>query len=49
MLKSPAFLEKMKSQGLEPLPLSPAEFDKMIARDIESHITIVKKAGLTFN
>ena len=28
---------------------SPAEFDKMIARDIESHQTIVKKAGLKFN
>jgi tripartite-type tricarboxylate transporter receptor subunit TctC len=48
-LKSPAVAEKLKNQGLEPLPLSPAEFDKMIARDIESHIAIVKKAGLTFN
>ena len=42
-------LEKLKNQGLEPLPLSPAEFDRMIARDIDSHIAIVKKAGLTFN
>jgi tripartite-type tricarboxylate transporter receptor subunit TctC len=49
VLKSPAFMEKMKSQGLEPLALSPAELDKMIARDIDSHIAIVKKAGLTFN
>ena len=49
VLKSPAVVEKLKNQGLEPLPLSPAEFDKMIARDIESHIAIVKKAGLTFN
>jgi tripartite-type tricarboxylate transporter receptor subunit TctC len=47
-LQSPAVMEKVKSQGLEPLPLSPAEFDKMIARDIDSHIAIVKKAGLTF-
>jgi len=47
-LQSPAVMEKVKNQGLEPLPLSPAEFDKMIARDIESHIAIVKKAGLTF-
>ncbi len=47
-LQSPAVMEKVKNQGLEPLPLSPAEFDKMIARDIDSHISIVKKAGLTF-
>jgi tripartite-type tricarboxylate transporter receptor subunit TctC len=49
VLKSPAVVDKLKNQGLEPLPLTPAEFDKMIARDIESHIAIVKKAGLTFN
>jgi tripartite-type tricarboxylate transporter receptor subunit TctC len=49
VLKSPAVIEKLKGQGLEPLPLSPAEFDKMIVRDIETHLTIVKKAGLTFN
>ena len=48
-LQSPAVAEKLKSQGLEPLPLTPAEFDKMIARDIASHIAIVKKAGLKFN
>ena len=48
VLKSPAVVEKLKNQGLEPLPLSPAEFDRMIARDIDSHIAIVKKAGLTF-
>lgn len=47
-LKTPAVMEKVKNQGLEPLPLSPAEFDKMIARDIETHIGIVKKAGLKF-
>jgi tripartite-type tricarboxylate transporter receptor subunit TctC len=47
-LKSPAMVEKLKNQGLEPLPLSPAEFDKMIAADIERHIEIVKRAGLKF-
>jgi tripartite-type tricarboxylate transporter receptor subunit TctC len=48
-LKSPAVVEKLKAQGLEPLPLSPVEFDKLIASDIEQHIAIVKKAGLKFN
>jgi tripartite-type tricarboxylate transporter receptor subunit TctC len=48
-LQSPAVAEKLRNQGLEPLPLSPAEFDKMIARDVDEHVGIVKKAGLTFN
>lgn len=49
VMKSPALAEKLRNQGLEPLPLSPAEFDKLIARDMEAHIAIVKKAGLKFN
>src|SRR5688572_123623 len=49
VLKSPAVAEKLKNQGLEPLPLTPAEFDKLIAGDIEKHVSIVKRAGLTFN
>ena len=49
VMKLPALAEKLRNQGLEPLPLSPAEFDKLIARDMEAHIAIVKKAGLKFN
>jgi len=49
VLKSPAVIEKLKAQGLEALPLTPEEFDKMILRDIDTHLAIVKKAGLTFN
>ena len=48
-INTPIVAERLKNQGLEPLPLSPAEFDRMIASDIASHIAIVKKAGLTFN
>ena len=48
-LNSPAVAEKLKNQGLEPLPLTPPEFDKLIAGDIEKHVSIVKRAGLTFN
>ena len=48
-LQTPAVAEKLRNQGLEPLALPPAEFDKMITRDVEEHIAIVKKAGLTFN
>lgn len=48
-LKAPAVVEKLHNIGLEPLPLTPAEFDKMIASDIEKHQSIVKRAGLKFN
>jgi tripartite-type tricarboxylate transporter receptor subunit TctC len=49
VLSQPALAEKLKPQGLEPLPLKPAEFDAMIAREIETNKAIVKAAGLKFN
>jgi tripartite-type tricarboxylate transporter receptor subunit TctC len=49
VLAQPAVAERLKPQGLEPLPLKPAEFDAMIAREIESNKAIVKAAGLKFN
>jgi tripartite-type tricarboxylate transporter receptor subunit TctC len=49
VLAQPAVAERLKPQGLEPLPLRPAEFDAMIAREIESNKAIVKAAGLKFN
>ena len=49
VLAQPAVAEKLKPQGLEPLPLKPAEFDAMIAKEIETNKAIVKAAGLKFN
>jgi tripartite-type tricarboxylate transporter receptor subunit TctC len=49
VLAQPAVAEKLRNQGLEPLPLTPAEFDAMIAREIETNKAIVKAAGLKFN
>ena len=49
VLAQPALAEKLKPQGLEPLPLKPAEFDALIAREIETNKQIVKAAGLKFN
>jgi tripartite-type tricarboxylate transporter receptor subunit TctC len=49
VLAQPALAEKLKPQGLEPLPLKPAEFDAMIAKEIETNKAIVKAAGLKFN
>jgi tripartite-type tricarboxylate transporter receptor subunit TctC len=48
-LALPAVQEKLAAQGVEPMPLSPQEFDAMIAREIVSNIKLVKAAGLTFN
>ena len=48
-LRLPAVIEKFKPQGIEPMPLTPTEFDALIAKEIESNIAIVKAAGLKFN
>jgi len=49
VLRQPGVIERLKSQGIEPMPLSPAEFDALIAKEIESNKAIVKAAGLKFN
>jgi tripartite-type tricarboxylate transporter receptor subunit TctC len=46
VLRQPEAIEKFRPQGLEPMPLSPAEFDALIAKEIENNIAIVKAAGL---
>ena len=48
-LASPAVQEKFKPQGIEPMPLSPAEFDALIKKEIAANIELVKAAGLKFN
>ena len=48
-LHLPAVIEKFKPQGIEPMPLKPAEFDALIAKEIETNKAIVKAAGLKFN
>jgi len=49
VLRQPAVVERLKSQGLEPMPLSPARFDALIAEEIERNKAIVKAAGLKFS
>ena len=48
-LQNPNVVEKFKGQGIEPMPLSPAEFDALIKREIEANKALVKAAGLKFN
>jgi len=49
VLRLPAVMEKFKPQGIEPMPLSPAEFDAMIRKEVANNLAIVKAAGLKFN
>jgi tripartite-type tricarboxylate transporter receptor subunit TctC len=48
-LQQPAVAEALAKQGLEPMVLSPAEFDAMIAKEIAANLAIVKAAGLKFH
>ena len=48
-LALPAVTEKLATQGVEPLPLSPQEFDAMIANEIVANVKLAKAAGLKFN
>jgi tripartite-type tricarboxylate transporter receptor subunit TctC len=49
LLRQPAVAEKLKPQGIEPMPLTPAQFDALIAKEVESNRALVKAAGLKFN
>jgi tripartite-type tricarboxylate transporter receptor subunit TctC len=48
-LASPALQAKFKPQGIDPMPLTPAEFDALIRKEIDNNIKLVKAAGLKFN
>jgi tripartite-type tricarboxylate transporter receptor subunit TctC len=48
-LALPEVQAKLAPQGVEPLPLDPAEIDAMIVREIASNLALAKAAGLKFN
>jgi tripartite-type tricarboxylate transporter receptor subunit TctC len=48
-LALPAVQAKFKPQGIDPMPLTPAEFDALIRKEIDNNIKLVKAAGLKFN
>ena len=49
VLALPAVREKFAHQGVEPMPLSPGEFDALIRREIQTNQALVKAANLKFN
>lgn len=48
-LAIPEVQEKLKVQGVEPMPMSPRDIDAMIAKEIVQNVTLAKAAGLKFN
>lgn len=48
-LALPEVRAKLAPQGVEPLPLSPQEFDALIAKEIVSNVKLAQAAGLKFN
>jgi len=48
-LALPEVKAKLTQQGVEPLPLKPAEIDAMIAKEIAGNLALAKAAGLKFN
>jgi len=49
VLSQPSVMDKLKTQAVEPMPLTPAEFDAMIAKEVKNNIALVKALGLKFN
>jgi tripartite-type tricarboxylate transporter receptor subunit TctC len=47
-LKHPNVVAKFKPQGIEPMPLTSAEFDALVRKEIEANKVLVKAAGLKF-
>ena len=45
-IADPATADKLKPQGMEPMPLSPAEFDALVKKEVAENITLVKAAGI---
>jgi tripartite-type tricarboxylate transporter receptor subunit TctC len=49
ILAQPDIKEKLAKQGVEPLPLSPAEFDALMRKEVAANLALARAAGLKFN
>ena len=49
VLGQPGVRARFAPQGIEPMPLTPAQFDALVKKEIEINIALVKAAGLKFN
>jgi tripartite-type tricarboxylate transporter receptor subunit TctC len=48
-LDAPAVKEKLKTLGVESMPLSPARFDAQVKKEIGTYSVFAKAAGMTVN
>jgi tripartite-type tricarboxylate transporter receptor subunit TctC len=48
-LEHPLVKNKFEQQGIEPMPITPEEFDALILREVAENHALVKAAGLKFN
>ena len=48
VLAVPAVQEKFKPQGIEPMDLTPAQYDALIRKEVDMNLAFVKAAGLKF-
>jgi tripartite-type tricarboxylate transporter receptor subunit TctC len=46
LLAEPSMQESLKKLGVEPLPMSPAEMDAFLAREIAENLEVIKAAGI---
>jgi tripartite-type tricarboxylate transporter receptor subunit TctC len=48
-LKNPAVIARLAKAGAEPMPMSPAEFNTFVNKEIEINAALVKAAGIKIN
>lgn len=46
VLRNPALQQKLSSLGVEPMRLSPAEFESYVRNEIAANANLVKAAGI---
>jgi tripartite-type tricarboxylate transporter receptor subunit TctC len=46
LLAEPAMQESLTKLGVEPLPMSPAQMDDFVAREIAENLEVIKAAGI---
>jgi tripartite-type tricarboxylate transporter receptor subunit TctC len=48
-LQNPGVIQKFAPQGIEPMPMTPTEFDALIVREIAANKALVKATGMKVN
>jgi tripartite-type tricarboxylate transporter receptor subunit TctC len=46
LLAEPSMQESLMKLGVEPFPMTPAEMDAFVAREIEENLVLIKAAGI---